>query len=150
MLNLRITLPINFDMTAKRNLLAKILTYPKLLDVQGSFRLPSRLPTKSTNIHGSILPDCLPAAISMACRRITGNVNLVNPGTISLYEIMTLYREIVDCNVHQWVAIAAEGAKEMLAKKPVTILCTKRLLTYCPDIPDVSESLRSHFKEMTK
>ena len=36
-LNARITLPINFDMAATRNLLAKAITYTQLNDIQGSF-----------------------------------------------------------------------------------------------------------------
>ncbi|HVW66159.1 MAG TPA: sugar nucleotide-binding protein [Candidatus Peribacteraceae bacterium] len=77
---LRIRMPFD-DSLHPRSLITKIAKYQKVLDVRNSL---------------TYLPDFLQAAKTLIERRRTGIFNLVNPGVISPFEIMTLYKEIVD------------------------------------------------------
>ena len=79
-LTLRLRMP--FDNTLNdRTLLAKLLKYSRVLDVQNSI---------------TYLPDFLAAASLLIGKRRTGVYNIVNPGTISPYEMMQSYKEHVD------------------------------------------------------
>ncbi len=64
-----------------RNLLTKLRKYQRVLNVQNSL---------------TFLPDFLEAAKALIERRRTGIYNVVNPGSISPYEIMVMYRQVVD------------------------------------------------------
>ena len=75
---LRLRMPFDGS-TNERNLLMKLRKYPKVLDVQNSL---------------TYLPDFLSAAKTLIERRWTGIYNIVNPGTVSPYEIMALYKKI--------------------------------------------------------
>jgi len=76
---LRLRMP--FDGTQHpRNLLSKLVSYDRILDVQNSL---------------TFIPDFLEAAESLIAKRKTGIYNIVNPGTISPYEIMEMYKNIV-------------------------------------------------------
>lgn len=79
-LSLRLRMP--FDGThSERNLIMKLIRYSRVLDV----------PNSLTN-----MPDFLQAAKQLIDMRKTGIYNIVNPGTISPWEIIQLYREQVD------------------------------------------------------
>jgi dTDP-4-dehydrorhamnose reductase len=79
-LNLRLRMP--FDGSGNdRSLLTKLAKYSKVLDVQNSI---------------TYLPDFLKAAEILISKRKTGTYNIVNDGTISPYQIMQLYKDIVD------------------------------------------------------
>ena len=79
-LQLRLRMPFD-GTTHPRNLISKIKNYPKVLDEQNSL---------------TYLPDFLLAAKTLIAKRKTGIYNIVNPGTVSPYQIMVRYREIVD------------------------------------------------------
>src|SRR5262249_39643749 len=77
---LRLRMP--FDATwSERSLISKLVKYPRVIDVPNSL---------------TYLPDLMHAAVVLIQRRATGLYNVVNPGALSAYEIMHLYREIVD------------------------------------------------------
>jgi dTDP-4-dehydrorhamnose reductase len=77
---LRIRMP--FDGTqSERNLLMKLRKYAKVLDVKNSL---------------TYLPDFEKAAKTLIDGRRKGVYNIVNPGPLSPFELMTLYRDIVD------------------------------------------------------
>ncbi len=77
---LRLRMP--FDRVPNdRNLIMKLSRYPTVLDAQNSI---------------TFLPDFLKATRTLIERRRTGIYNVVNPGSLSPYRIMELYREIVD------------------------------------------------------
>jgi len=80
-LNLRIRMPINEDMTSTRNFIQKITHYEKICSIKNSM---------------TVIPDVLPIMIDMIRKQKTGTINLVNPGTISHNEILDMYRDIVD------------------------------------------------------
>lgn len=77
---LRIRMPFD-DSRHERSLLTKISKYKKVLDVKNSL---------------TYLPDFLQAAKILIDKRRTGIYNLVNPGVMSPYDIMMLYKEVVD------------------------------------------------------
>ncbi len=79
-LQLRIRMPIDGG-SNPRNLLTKICSYKKVLDIQNSM---------------TVIPDFLQVLDELIRRRRTGIYNVVNPGTISPYDIVKLYRELVD------------------------------------------------------
>ena len=79
-LQLRLRMP--FDGSDQpRSLINKLRKYSKVLDEQNSL---------------TYLPDFLSALRVLIEKRKTGIYNVVNPGTISPYEIMQRYKEIVD------------------------------------------------------
>lgn len=80
-LNLRIRMPINEDLSSPRNFITKITNYAKICSIQNSM---------------TVIPDVLPIMVDMIQRQKTGTVNLVNPGVISHNEILDMYKEIVD------------------------------------------------------
>lgn len=92
---LRLRMP--FDASAnERSLLMKLRKYRAVLDVGNSL---------------TSLPDFLETARILIERRRTGIYNVVNPGTLSPYRIMELYREIVDpSHVFERLALQDLGA----------------------------------------
>ncbi len=79
-LQLRLRMPFDGS-THDRNLITKIKRYGRVLDEKNSL---------------TYLPDFLLAAKTLIGKRATGIFNIVNPGTISPYDIMVKYKEIVD------------------------------------------------------
>lgn len=79
-LNIRLRMP--FDGTdSARNLINKIKKYDRVLDTENSM---------------TYIPDMLSAVDQLIQKKATGPYNIVNPGPISPYRIMELYKEIVD------------------------------------------------------
>lgn len=77
---LRLRMPFD-DSTSDRSLLIKLSKYARLNDEQNSI---------------TYLPDLLMAAEKLILQKKTGLYNVVNPGTISAYEIMKMYTKIID------------------------------------------------------
>ncbi|VDN08304.1 unnamed protein product [Thelazia callipaeda] len=135
-LNARITLPLNFNLDEERNLLAKILKYRQILDVPVSI---------------TILDDCIPSLIDLMERRVSGNINLVNPEPISVLQILKLYEEIISSNSnrsYEVLDIKSEKHRELCATKGNCALSTSKLEKLCPEIPKSSESLWKGFTRM--
>ncbi len=81
-LQLRLRMP--FDGTAhERNLINKLKKYTKLLDVQNSI---------------TYLPDFVTAIQTLIDKRATGIYNVVNPGSLSPYDIMSEYQRVIDAS----------------------------------------------------
>jgi len=88
---LRLRMP--FDGTNEpRNLITKIKKYERVLDVQNSI---------------TYIPDFMEAAKKLIEKKATGIFNMVNPGSISPYEIMEMYKEIVD-QTHEFERMTLE------------------------------------------
>lgn len=77
---LRLRMPFG-DSLHERSLISKIRKYPRVLDVENSI---------------TYLPDFFAAAARLIDLRRSGVYNIVNPGSISPYRIMEMYKEIVD------------------------------------------------------
>ncbi|VDO33737.1 unnamed protein product [Haemonchus placei] len=132
-INARITLPLTYELDQPRNLLSKIITYKEIFDLPVSI---------------SILPDCFNAMVSLMEKRFGGNLNLVNPEPISLYEIVRLYKEIVDPSVDpKPIGTTTERGQNLLATKGNCALDTT-LLESLEHIPTARESLITNFKLM--
>ena len=97
-LNVRLRMPITSDMSP-RNMITKLLKYNKICNVPNSM---------------TVLDDMLPIMIDMAKKKMTGSINLVNPGLISHNEILQLYKEIVD-NDFIWTNFTIEEQNKILA-----------------------------------
>lgn len=79
-LQLRLRMP--FDRTpSARNLISKLVKYTKVLDADNSI---------------TYIPDFFVVLEGLINRRATGTYNVVNPGAISPYRIMEMYKEYVD------------------------------------------------------
>ena len=93
---LRLRMP--FDGTNEpRNLITKIKGYERVLDVQNSI---------------TYIPDFISAAQKLIEKRLTGIYNVVNTGTISPFEIMEMYKRIVDPN-HTFKRLTLDELKEV-------------------------------------
>jgi 3,5-epimerase/4-reductase len=77
---LRIRMPFGNSLHP-RSLITKISKYPKVLETENSL---------------TYMPDFLIAARTLIERKRTGIYNVVNPGLMSPYRIMELYKEIID------------------------------------------------------
>jgi dTDP-4-dehydrorhamnose reductase len=79
-LTLRLRMPFDGSLS-ERNLITKLRKYRRVLTARNSL---------------THLPDFLRVAKTLIGRRATGVYNVVNEGTISPYEIMLRYRELID------------------------------------------------------
>jgi len=97
----RLRMPID-DRSCSQNLIDKITTYPKVVDVENSV---------------TVVPDLLDACYQLMQKKGTGIFHCTNPGTIRHKQMITLYEELVDpAHTNEWIAeedLVAQG----LAKK---------------------------------
>lgn len=125
-LNLRLRMPFDGS-RSERNLIMKLTKYGKVLDVQNSI---------------TSLPDFLIAAGTLIERRATGTYNVVNPGTISPYRIMELYKEIVD-PAHQFERLTLDHLSGVVkAGRSNCILSTEKITTEGIRLRPVEEAVR--------
>lgn len=95
-LNIRLRMP--FDGTkGERNLIMKISKYDRLLDTENSM---------------TYIPDLLSAVDQLIQKKATGPYNIVNPGVMSPYKIMTLYKEIIDPS-HEFTLLSMDDLGEV-------------------------------------
>ena len=125
-LNLRIRMPIT-DKPNSRNFITKIVNYEKICSVQNSM---------------TILPELLPCVIDMMKQKITGTINLTNPGTISHNEILQMYKEIVDPTFTWNNFSLAEQRAILAADRSNNYLDTTKLETLYPNISPIREGIR--------
>ena len=110
-LNVRIRMPIT-DEIHPRNFITKITSYKRICSINNSM---------------TVLPDLLPIMIDMCDKKITGSVNLTNPGLISHNDILEMYREIVD-EKFKWDNFNIDEQREILAsERSNNFLDTSRL-----------------------
>lgn len=126
-LNLRIRMPIS-DNYNERNFITKITNYKKICSIPNSM---------------TVLPELLPKIIEMMRLKITGTLNLTNPGLISHNEILEMYKEIVDPNF-TWSNFSEEEQRQILAsERSNNYLDTQQLETLFPDILHIKESVKN-------
>jgi dTDP-4-dehydrorhamnose reductase len=126
-LNVRIRMPITSDLNS-RNFITKITTYKKICSVPNSM---------------TVLPELLPIMIDMALnKKITGTVNLTNPGLISHNEILEMYKEIVNPDFI-WENFSIEEQTLILAAgRSNNYLDTSRLVSLYPNVLNIKDSVR--------
>lgn len=128
---LRLRMPFS-NKSHDRNLMSKLIKYKKVLNVQNSL---------------TYLPDFLDAAKKLIEKGKTGVYNIVNPGVISPYEIMGMYKKIVqEDHVFEELNLK-ELATTVKAGRSNCVLSTKKLEEEGITFPDVhvrvEEALRS-------
>lgn len=125
-LNIRIRMPISADRSS-RNFITKITTYKKICSIPNSM---------------TVLPELLPIMIDMAQKKITGTINLTNPGIISHNEILEMYREIIDPDF-TWENFSLEEQAQILAAgRSNNYLDTDVLQKMYPDVMSIKDSVR--------
>jgi dTDP-glucose 4,6-dehydratase/UDP-glucose 4,6-dehydratase len=124
-LNLRIRMPIS-DEKNTRNFITKITTYEKICSIPNSM---------------TVLPELLPYVIDMMKKKMTGTMNLTNPGLISHGEILKMYQEIVDPSF-TWKEFSQEEQRLILAAdRSNNYLDTTRLESLYP-VQSIHASVR--------
>jgi len=131
-LNVRIRMPITSDFSS-RNFIKKITKYAKICSVPNSM---------------SCLDELLPLMIDMAEKKVTGTINLTNPGLITHNEILELYKEYVNpaCT---WQNFTLEEQAEILAAgRSNNYLDTTRLESLYPNVMHIKDSVRVTLEKM--
>ena len=133
-LNIRIRMPINGKKNP-RNFITKITNYQKICSIPNSM---------------TVLPELLPLVIDMQKKKITGNINLTNPGLISHNEILELYKKIVDVNFC-WKNFSQEEQLKILAcDRSNNYLDTKKLQEMYPKVHHIRDSISNCLEEYKK
>jgi len=132
-LNVRIRMPITADLNS-RNFITKITTYKKICSVPNSM---------------TVLPELLPLMIDMAVnKKLTGTINLTNPGLISHNEILEMYQQIVNPDF-VWENFTIEEQSEILAAgRSNNYLDTSKLEELYPNVMNIKQSVRKCLEEM--
>jgi len=124
-LNIRIRMPITEEIH-HRNFITKITKYKKICSVNNSM---------------TVLPELLPYMIDMCDKKITGTINLTNPGLISHNEILEMYKEIVDADF-TWENFDIEEQRKILeSERSNNYLDTNRLETLY-NVKNIKDSIR--------
>lgn len=123
-LTLRLRMPISDDLHP-RNFITKIASYAKVINVPNSM---------------TVLGELLPISLDMAKRKITGIVNLTQPGSISHNEILELYKKHVNPNFTWENFTVEEQDKILIAKRSNCELDTTKL-TSLYEVTEVHEAI---------
>jgi len=131
-LNVRIRMPITSDLNP-RNFITKITTYKKVCSIPNSM---------------TVLDELLPIMIDMGKNKVTGTINLTNPGLISHNEILQMYKEIVNPDF-TWENFTIEEQAEILAAgRSNNYLDTTRLETLYPNVMSIKKSVKKCLEQM--
>jgi dTDP-4-dehydrorhamnose reductase len=131
-LSLRLRMPFDGS-SSERNLIVKLRKYPRVLTT----------PNSMTN-----LDDFVTAAQQLIARRVTGIYNVVNPGTISPFEIVTRYREQVDPG-HVFEPLELDQLGEVAsAGRSNCLLSTAKLRVERLELPPVREAVDRALREL--
>ena len=120
-LNVRMRLPVSSD-TSHRNLITKITSYKKILNIPNSV---------------TVLPDLLPVLLNLMKKRHTGTINLVNHGTVEHTQILEAYKQAVDPSLEYEVIDEndhSEFAMKLRASRSNCYLSTDRLAQLAPEV----------------
>lgn len=131
-LNLRIRMPIT-NKKEQKNFITKIMTYQKICSIPNSM---------------SVLPELLPIAIDMAKNKVTGTINLTNPGLITHNEILEIVKEIIDPNFKWQNFTIEEQDKILLAHRSNNLLNTDKLKLMYPQIAPIKDAIRKIIMEI--
>lgn len=132
-LNVRIRMPITSDVHP-RNFITKITRYEKVCSVPNSM---------------TVLDELLPILVDMAYKKVTGTINLTNPGVITHNEILMMYKELVNTNFTWKNFTIEEQAKILAAGRSNNYLDTTRLQTLYPNVSSIKDSVRIALTKMS-
>ena len=125
-LNLRIRMPITGEKNP-RNFITKIVNYEKICSIPNSM---------------TVLPELLEYVLDMLKKKLTGTMNLTNPGLISHNEILEMYREIVD-PLFTWKNFSQEEQRAILdSDRSNNFLDTTRLENLYPCVVPIKEAVK--------
>jgi dTDP-glucose 4,6-dehydratase len=125
-LNVRIRMCLT-DEHHYRNFITKLTTYEYICSIPNSM---------------SVLPELLPIMVDMAKRKITGTINLTNPGAITHNEILEMYKEIVDPNFTWKNFTLDEQNKILKSARSSNVLNTNKLQSLYPNVTPIKEAVR--------
>jgi 3,5-epimerase/4-reductase len=129
---LRLRMP--FDGTKEpRSLISKLSKYTRVLDEQNSL---------------TCIPDLMTATKGLIEKRKTGIYNMTNPGSMSPYEVMEMYKQIVD-PAHSFEKLTLENLVEVVkaGRSNCLLSCTK-LAGEGLGMPPVRESMEKSLREL--
>ncbi len=129
----RIRMPIDWK-PAPGNLIDKLSTYPKIIDVENSV---------------TIIDDMIAVFHQLLQKKATGIFHVTNLGTMKHKELMALYKELVDPNhTCEWIS-NDDLVKQGLAKKTRSnnFLASTRLAQFDITMRPVQEALRDTMKK---
>jgi dTDP-4-dehydrorhamnose reductase len=124
-LNVRIRMPITDEINS-RNFITKITTYKKICSIHNSM---------------TVLPELLPIMIDMCDKKVTGTMNMTNPGLISHNDILEMYREIVDKDF-KWDNFSIEEQREILASERSNNFLNTSRLESLYKVKNINDSIR--------
>ena len=125
-LNLRIRMPITEEKN-QRNFITKITNYEYICSIPNSM---------------TVLPELLPLVLDMMNKRLTGTINLTNPGLITHNEILEMYKNIVNPNF-TWKNFTKEEQSQILdSERSNNFLDTKKLEYLYPNILNIKDSIK--------
>ena len=78
----------------------------------------------------------------MAEKKLTGTINLTNPGLVSHNEILEMYKDIVDPSFTWKNFSPEEQSKILAADRSNNCLDTTKLSTMYPKIKNIKESVK--------
>jgi 3,5-epimerase/4-reductase len=133
-LNLRIRMCLT-PIPNWRNFITKLVSYEKICSIPNSM---------------SVLHDLIPLVIDMALTKVTGTVNLTNPGLITHNEILEMYKEIVDPNFTWKNMTLDEQTKLLAAGRSNNYLDHSRLTELCPKVKHIKDAVRECLIEYKK
>lgn len=132
-LNVRIRMPITAEPN-ERDFITKIVKYEKICSVPNSM---------------TVLDELLPIMVDMINQKITGTIQLVNPGVISHEEILVLYREYCD-PTKTWKTMTYEEQNQLLkSKRSNNSLDTSRLSSLY-HVSDIHTAIRRTLEKRGK
>jgi dTDP-4-dehydrorhamnose reductase len=133
-LALRLRMPFDGS-TSDRNLIMKLRKYRRVLTTPNSL---------------THLPDFLRAADALIRQRATGVYNVVNPGAISPFEVMTMYRELVD-PAHEFEPLQEDRLGEVVkAGRSNCLLSIDRLEERGIEMPPVRRAVEAALRSLGK
>lgn len=125
---LRLRMPIDAE-PGSRNLITKLVHYPKIIDVENSV---------------TMVGDLLQVIAGVIEKKGTGIFHATNPGTLRHRQILELYREIVDpSHTNEWITnddLLKQGLAS--AKRSNCILQNRRLPELGIQMRPIGEALR--------
>jgi len=132
----RIRMPIDW-VPATRNLIDKITTYPKVIDVENSV---------------TVLDDMIDVFYKLMEKKASGIFHVTNPGTLKHRETIALYEELVDpSHTNEWIS-GEDLVKQGLATKTRSnnFLASENLEKVGIQMRDVHVAIRDTMEKYAK